>query len=392
MKIIADDKMPGLEQWLGEFGTIEKVPGREIDQAVLRDADVLLVRSITPVNAKLLADSKLRFVGSATSGLDHVDSDYLQARGIRLADARGANADAVVDYCLAVLGLLLSRGDLPQLPASAGIIGAGEVGSRLTQRLRRLGITVKLCDPPLKEKLVRSGENAVAAQLLDKDALHDCELLSLHLPLTEQGPHPSRKLLDKDFLAAMEKSALLINAARGGVVDEAALLALAKNGEAPLCAFDVWEHEPAVNPEMVACCTLATPHIAGYSQRAKQQATRALAQQLKRYIEQPDLQQDQDSLHLQANLQRLKEPQAASRADSPALWQVLGTALPLQQLSEDFKQAVARNAEQGMSGAEFDGFRAKLLNRQEFCEMPAAGDPALQALQRAAGFARQTAG
>ncbi len=389
MKIVADDKMPGLEQWIAGFGTIEKVPGREIDQAVLRNADVLLVRSITPVDEKLLAGSRLRFVGSATSGLDHVDTEYLQARGIRLADARGANADAVVDYCLAVLGLMLSRTDLSQVPASAGIIGAGEVGSRLTQRLRRLGIAVKLCDPPLKEKLARNGEHALAAQLLEKDALHDCELLSLHLPLTEQGPHPSRNLLDKDFLAAMDKSALLVNAARGGVVDEAALLALAQTGEAPLCAFDVWEHEPAVNPESVASCTLATPHIAGYSQRAKLQATRALAQQLASFMKQPDLQQDQDSLHLQANLQRLKEPQATSRADSPALWQSLGSALPLQQLSEDFKQAVARSAEQGMSGAEFDGFRAGLLSRQEFCEMPAAGDQALQALQRAAGFTEQ---
>jgi erythronate-4-phosphate dehydrogenase len=392
MKIVADDKMPGLEQWIAGFGTIEKVPGRDIDQAVVRDADVLLVRSITPVDEKLLAGSKLRFVGSATSGLDHVDRDYLQARGIRLADARGANADAVVDYCLAVLGLMLSRGDLPQLPASAGIIGAGEVGSRLTQRLRRLGIAVKLCDPPLKEKLARSGEHAQAAQLLDKDALHDCELLSLHLPLTEQGLHASRNLLDKDFLAAMKRSALLINAARGGVVDEAALLALGKAGESPLCAFDVWEREPAVNPEMVACCALATPHIAGYSQRAKLQATRALAQQLASFIEQPDLQQDQDSLHLQANLLRLKEPQAASRADSPALWHSLSTALPLLQLSQDFKLAVARSAEQGMSGAEFDGFRAGLLDRQEFCEMPAADDPDLQALQQAAGFAGQAAG
>jgi erythronate-4-phosphate dehydrogenase len=264
MRIVVDENIPVVGELLGGLGELRLVPGRAIDGATVRDADVLIVRSVTRVDSALLDDSRLRFVGSATAGLDHVDLPALAERGIAFASAPGSNADSVVDYVLAVLAL---RYPAPGALAGRciGIVGRGEVGSRLHGRLQALGARCVVSDPFLPP--------ACAPASLE-EAL-DCEAVTLHVPLESSGAHPTVHLLDAARLAAMRPDALLINTSRGPVVDNAALLARLEAEPEFAAVLDVWEFEPEVDLRLLARALVGTPHIAGYAVDGK---LRGLAQ------------------------------------------------------------------------------------------------------------------
>lgn len=364
MRIVADERMNGLQELIGPLGELVTAPGREIGPQLLADAEVLLVRSITPVSAALLADSPVHFVGSATSGLDHVDRPYLEARGIALADARGSNANAVVDYVLAALASLISAGKLDVSRLSVGIVGQGQVGSRLQSRLAALGITTRVCDPPLAARLRANGFSESAAPLVSLPEALECSVVSLHVPLQHDGDFPTALLLSRPLLAAMGPGKVLINTSRGGVVDEAGWLDLHRQGKAPLLVSDVWCHEPAVNAKLVSAATLATPHIAGYSEHAKRQATIMLAKALQQF-------QAGNYAGPVADLgkQGIAPPSAAGHFTHIDCWRQLTKALPLQALSARFKQAVAEADREGLAARHFDGFRNDLRSRQEFSEL-----------------------
>lgn len=272
MRILADQNIPGLHDCFGHMGELRAVEGRQITPADLCAVDVLLVRSVTRVDAALLRNSPVRFVGSATAGLDHVDIDWLRAAGIAFAAAPGANANAVVEYVLAAIAA--QPGTLERLLARGrvGIIGYGHVGRLLRARLAALGIASLQYDPWLPAGAVP--EPAPLARVLA------CDVISLHTSLTRAAPWPSYHLLGHTQLAQLDAGSLLINASRGEVIDSAALQARLEAPAAPRCVLDVWEFEPEVSPALLERVAIGTPHIAGYSLDAKLTATRQLAQAL----------------------------------------------------------------------------------------------------------------
>lgn len=269
LKIIADQNITQIEQAFQEWGTVRWVAGRELRATDVADADVLLVRSVTRVDATLLDGSRVGFIGSATSGTDHVDLPYLQARGITFAYAPGSNATSVAEYVLAAVCRWAGCRNRPLHSLRAAVIGCGQVGSRVIRLLEALGITCLRNDPPLKEA-------TSDPRYLDLDAALDADVVTLHVPLTRAGPHPTWRLLNADNLPRLRDEALLINTARGGVIDEAALLALLARHPEMEVVIDCWEQEPVINTTLLSRALLATPHIAGYSYDGKLCATRQI--------------------------------------------------------------------------------------------------------------------
>ena len=270
LRIVADENMPNVEQLFGEFGHVTLRPGREISHQDLIDADALLCRSITPVNEKLLAETQIKFVGTATIGTDHLDIEWLNANKIRWANAAGCNADAVVQYVMSAIcywfkvktetdnsfSLKLLR-DL-----TVGIIGAGNVGTRLASLLEQVGIKYLLCDPPLK----RFGDKRKFSCI---DEIINCDVVTLHVPLNLDGEDKTYHLFDRLQLESLGSSQLLVNASRGAVIDNHALLEYLESPAAASVVLDVFEDEPKVNFSLIQKCLLATPHIAGHTLEGK---------------------------------------------------------------------------------------------------------------------------
>lgn len=269
MRIVADENIPLVNEFFAGFGSVERLPGRTLSAAAVKDADVLLVRSVTPVNAALLEGSQVRFVGTCTIGTDHLDLPWLDAQGIHWASAPGCNARGVVDY---VLGSLMTLAELDGVPLAGrcfGIVGAGQVGGRLAAVLQGLGWNVLVCDPP------RHAAEGGDYHSLD-DLIEHCDVISLHTPLTREGAHPTWHLLDHERLARLRAGAWLINAARGPVVSNQALKRVLLARDDLHAVLDVWEEEPSVDLALADLCTLATPHIAGYSLEGRQRGTAAI--------------------------------------------------------------------------------------------------------------------
>lgn len=271
MLIVADENIPLLDAFFAGFGEIRRYPGRAIDRDCVRDADVLLVRSVTKVDRALLEGSQVRFVGTCTIGTDHLDLGWFAEAGIHWSSAPGCNARGVVDY---VLGSLLTLAELDGADLATrtyGVVGAGEVGGRLVQVLRGLGWKVLVCDPP--RQAAEGGDHVGLERILA-----ECDVISLHTPLTRSGEQATWHLLDAQRLAQLRQGAWLINAARGPVIDNAALRELLLQREDVLAVLDVWEEEPLVDVDLADLCVIATPHIAGYSLDGKQRGTAQIYQ------------------------------------------------------------------------------------------------------------------
>ncbi|MBK4998835.1 4-phosphoerythronate dehydrogenase PdxB [Pseudomonas sp. S31] len=281
MLIVADENIPLLDAFFQGFGEIRRYPGRSIDAACVKDADVLLVRSVTKVDRQLLEGSQVRFVGTCTIGTDHLDLGYFAEAGIHWSSAPGCNARGVVDY---VLGSLLTLADLDGVALAErvyGVVGAGEVGGRLVRVLHGLGWKVLVCDP-----LRQAAEGGDFVDL--PTILGQCDVISVHTPLQRDGEHPTWHLLGERQLAALRPGAWLINASRGPVVDNQALRELLLDREDVHAVLDVWEGEPQVDLQLADLCTLATPHIAGYSLDGRQRGTAQIYQALCRFIGQAE--------------------------------------------------------------------------------------------------------
>lgn len=268
MRIVADENIPDVSQLFSHLGEVERYPGRQLSRQHCADADILLVRSITPVNAALLEGSRVKFVGTATIGTDHLDTGYLDARGVRWASAPGSNADSVVEYVLSAFCRL--DGAMQQLVhgASVGIIGMGNVGARLYRRLRELGIRCVGYDPLISPEQY--------PDLCSLGSVLQADFVCLHAPLTRSGPFPSFHLLGEERLAELATGTTLVSAGRGAVVDNDALLALLHRRHDISVVQDVWEGEPNINLELMKRVDLATPHIAGYSYDGKRAGARMI--------------------------------------------------------------------------------------------------------------------
>lgn len=259
LSIVADENIPGLNALLSEFADIRYLPGRSISHHDVKDADVLLVRSVTRVNAALLQDSAIRFVGTCTIGVDHIDTEYLQQHNIAFASAPGCNAAAVVDYVLAAM--LAVYNDISVLQNKVvGIVGCGEVGSRLLARLQQLDIKTRVYDP------YKPQNNATIDDILQ------CDIISLHVPLVKAGEYPTWHLLAEKELNAIKSKALLINTSRGEVIDNQYLYELLVKKRF-YCVLDVYEEEPSPSIELLETLDIATAHIAGYSAHGKLRGT-----------------------------------------------------------------------------------------------------------------------
>jgi len=256
MKIVADENIPLLDAFFSEMcQELVTLPGREMTADHVKDADVLLVRSITQVNQSLLEGSRVRFVGTCTIGTDHLDIHYLDSQNIQYANAPGCNAKAVVDYVLSCLLVIQERKQVPWQSLSVGIVGAGNVGRMLFDTLKALGVDVVAYDPNIEE--FDGEENA--QQVWQQD------VVSLHTPITKTGPHATQHLVNEERLSSMLPDACLINSCRGAVVDNQALLKHLQSHPHFQAILDVYENEPAPSDELMKACLLTTPHIAGYS-------------------------------------------------------------------------------------------------------------------------------
>ncbi len=267
LKIVADENIPHVNRAFENLGSVTLHPGRSLSAADVWDADVLLVRSVTRVNKALLAGSKVRFVGSATIGTDHVDQAYLQAQSIFFANAPGSNADSVVEYFIAALLRHAVATGTELRGKTLGIVGCGNIGSRLVQRMPALGLHVLQNDPPLQERAEAEGRDHPFIPL-DR-LLAESDLITVHTPLTNTGRHATFHLLDAPQLALMKPDAWLINAARGPVTANVALRKALETRQLGAVLLDVWENEPTPDLGLLQHTALATPHIAGYSYDGK---------------------------------------------------------------------------------------------------------------------------
>jgi erythronate-4-phosphate dehydrogenase len=258
MKIVADKNIPFVADCFSSVGEVELVGGREITPSVVADADMLLVRSVTPVGAELLAGSKVRFVATATIGFDHIDIEYLLRNNIGFASAPGSNANSAAEYVIAGLLEIGQRYGLDLEGKSIGIIGVGNVGSRVAKKCEALGMQVYLNDPPLQRQ---TGE----AKYLPIEELFDCDFVTLHTPLTFEGVDKTYHLADESFFRSLKEGCVFFNASRGGVVDSIALKAAIRSGRLKTVVLDVWENEPNIDAELLEMVDIGTPHIAGYS-------------------------------------------------------------------------------------------------------------------------------
>jgi erythronate-4-phosphate dehydrogenase len=258
VKIVADQNIPHVAACFSHLGEVTLFNGREITPAAVAEADVLLVRSVTKVNEALLAKSSIKFVATATIGIEHVDVSYLESRGMGFASAPGSNAMSVADWVTAVLLTLGEKYAIDLAASSIGIIGVGNVGSRVVCKCAGLGMRTVLNDPPLARQ---TGED----QYQPLEDVYGCDFVTVHTPLTHDGEDMTYHLADIHFFERLKPGALFINAARGGVHDTAGLQVALESGHLRAAALDVWENEPEIDPALLRLVDIATPHIAGYS-------------------------------------------------------------------------------------------------------------------------------
>lgn len=281
MKIFYDENMPFAKEFFGDFygenTELVSFVGRNLNAEQVAAADVLLVRSITKVNADLLSLNKqLKFVGTATIGVDHIDQPYLNERNVTFTASPGCNAISVADYVLSALVILSEKYGFSVFDKTVGIVGGGNTGTQVSKKLQALGITYKMCDPILEQQ----GDSREFFSLEDVLA---CDIISLHVPKTMVGEHATYHLLNEERLNQLSQEQILINACRGEIIDNQALLKLKQSGHQLKLVLDVWENEPNILMPLIEHADIATSHIAGYSLEGKSRGTEMLYQALCRF-------------------------------------------------------------------------------------------------------------
>ena len=350
MKIIADENMPYVEQVFADVGEVTLVNGRQLSAEQLKGADVLLVRSVTKVNAALLEQNdSLKFVGSATIGTDHVDTELLASKGIPFSNAPGCNAIAVGEYAfIAMLELAALTGSSLK-DRTVGIVGAGNTGSQVARCLEAYGVNTLLCDP----LLAACGDSREFHPL--DELMAQCDVISLHVPLTKEGAYPTWYLLDEVRLSALKPNAWLLNCCRGEVIDNLALIRVKQQRADLRLVLDVWEGEPNPMSDLVPLVDIATPHIAGYSLEGKARGTTMLYSALSQVL----------SLPLQDKLEGLLPVHVFSRLelekplDESALLQLCRLIYDLRDDDRRFRASYA------LAGG-FDQLRKNHTHRREF--------------------------
>ena len=264
MRIVIDEKIPYLKDALSSAGfTVVAKAGSEINSEDVASAEALFVRTRTKCNAELLGGSSVKFVGTATIGYDHIDAEFCSRNGITWKNAAGCNAGAVLQY---VQSVIYEWSECVK-GLSIGIVGVGEIGSRVAEWAESVGMNVYRNDPPKEAQGIQG--------LVSLDEIAEkCDIITFHPTLERAGDFPTYHLVDKKFFESLKRCKLLINASRGEVVDNKALLDAVNESKVGAIALDVWENEPEISKELLEKAFVATPHIAGYSAEGKMNATR----------------------------------------------------------------------------------------------------------------------
>jgi erythronate-4-phosphate dehydrogenase len=268
-KLIVDENIENASEAFGTVGQVHLKHGRTITSEEVKDADFLIVRSITKVDEALLDGSKVRFVGTATIGTDHIDLEYLKEKGIGFSSAKGCNSDAVAEYVFISIFRAAVEKKISLKGKSVGIIGCGNIGSRVEKIAKAFGFKVVLNDPPLQRE---TGDPKYQSL---EEAL-GCDIVTFHTPLLKDGRDKTVHLLNGSNLDLIKSGAILINASRGEVVDNKALLDFMNRREDVTLILDVWENEPVFSPELLKKVFIASPHVAGYSLEGKMNGTKII--------------------------------------------------------------------------------------------------------------------
>ena len=274
MKIVIDENIPFIRGVFEPWARVVYSPGRAIDKEMVSDADALIVRTRTICNSRLLEGSRVTIVASATIGFDHIDTIWLETRGIKWVNAPGCNSGSVMQYITAALFFVAARHSFDLRSLKLGVVGIGNVGSKVVRAARSLGMTVLQNDPPRERK-----EGAGEFVSLDR-IIEESDILTLHVPLTMEGIDKTFHLINDSNLSRFKRGCILINTSRGEVVDNPALHNALSASMLRGAVLDVWEDEPDADRRLIELADLATPHIAGYSVDGKANATIAVVNEV----------------------------------------------------------------------------------------------------------------
>lgn len=275
MKILADQNMPLVEEYFADLGSVTRFDGRNPRSEQIEDVDIMLTRSVTKVNAELLQYAKkLKFVGTATIGTDHIDTELLDRKEIAFSSAPGCNAIAVAEYVISTLYAYAQETSTSLIGKTLGIVGVGNIGQCLREKLQGSGINLLLCDPIKFE----NGELEEHIEL--DDLLTHSDIVSFHVPLVKTGKHKTQHLIDSARIAKLKENMLVINACRGEVIDNQALLEALQAGKQLELVLDVWENEPNILTELLPFVRYSSVHIAGHTLEGKARGTQMLYQKV----------------------------------------------------------------------------------------------------------------
>lgn len=269
MKIIIDDKIPYIKEAAERIADeVIYAPGKDFTPELVRDADALIIRTRTCCNRELLEGSKVKFIATATIGFDHIDTEYCRQAGIEWTNAPGCNSASVAQYIQSSLLILKYQRNKKLNELTIGIVGGGNVGSKVAKVAQDFGMRVLLNDLPREEK-----EGSTDFTSLERIA-EECDIITFHVPLYKEGRYKTFHLADESFFESLQRKPVIINTSRGEVIETNALLTAINNGTISDAIIDVWEHEPEIDLELLEKVLIGTPHIAGYSADGKANATR----------------------------------------------------------------------------------------------------------------------
>ncbi|MBI5764220.1 MAG: 4-phosphoerythronate dehydrogenase [Planctomycetes bacterium] len=354
MRILIDEAVWGVPKLFEPLGSVRTYRGRALTASDIADADALIVRSVTPVTADVLRGTPVRFVGTVSTGDDHIDTAFLSVANIAFASAAGFNARTVAEYVIAAI-LELARRDLFELPPKTlGVFGVGRIGSIVARWGELLGMKVLRCDPPRAR--VEGGSGLVLPDVLRRES----DIITLHVPLTHEGVDATYQLINASWLADLRPRTTIINTSRGDVVDESALLDAIRTKHLQ-AVLDVWHAEPRVNRELAKACAIATPHIAGYSLDATRRGAIMIRNALARFIG--------DLEPIDARIDALDDPNEpyqrmtlSHESLDASIRDAVAASLNIAEIDAAMRTWLSGPAD----AAGFDGLRRSALSRREF--------------------------
>ncbi len=368
VKIVADQHIPFVEDVFSGLGELILIPGQDITQKSIETADVLIVRSVTQIDQNLMENSTVRYVGSATAGIDHVDLAFLKAANIHFSNAPGANAESVLEYVFSCLSTFSKWHEESFLDRTIGIVGAGNVGGLLAQRCKSLGMKTLVNDPPL------AAFNGSDQFCTLSSLIRQSDIISIHTPLHKSGKFATEKLIGAAEVAKMRQNVWFVHSARGGVCDEKELINARLEGRIGALALDVWENEPSPSLYSVDVADIATGHIAGYSLDSKKAGILKLRTDLIHFFERPQLHAHQklairrvDKVGTESPTEPLAREPAIVFQVGDSMCDLIESLYPVLDDDQRFRSAMIQSSESPATRAgSFHHYRATYPVRRRF--------------------------